>query len=243
MGKLISISFTGIDARTDLNELENITKENPFVDFAVLLSRNWKDNGNRYYNPHDIFNFLGKTIFLNAHLCGSLAHDAALGKHLPYDFLDDRLWDRFHRFQLNLAERQDNPPYVLRPFGTYQQIIIQQRSIDNLSLFLESIKYRKDHRYRNFSLLLDASGGRGIDTPIQVYTTKKYHVGYAGGINEENVADKLRFLLSCPDVGPFWIDIESGVRTDDWFDTAKVRRIIEICKNVVKEHRKTKRNI
>lgn len=243
MGKLTSISFTGIDARTDLNELEHITKENPFVEFAVLLSRNWKDNGNRYYNPHEIINFYGKTIYLNAHLCGSLAHDAALGKMLPHDFLDDRLWDYFHRFQLNIAERPDNPPYVLRPNRTYQKIIIQQRSVDHLDLFLESIKYRKNGRYRDFLLLLDASGGRGIDTPILVYPTKKYEVGYAGGINEDNVADKLRFLLSCPDVGPFWIDIESGVRTDDWFDTAKVRRIIEICKKVLKEQNRKKRYV
>ena len=239
----MSISFTGIDARTDLNELEQITKENPFVEFAVLLSHNWKDNGNRYYNPNEIINFLGKTIFLNAHLCGSLAHDAALGKRLPYDFLDIRLWDHFHRFQLNIAERSDNPSYVLRPHGTFQEIIIQQKSVDRMDLFLESIKSRKDSIYRNFSLLLDASGGCGVDTPLHVYPTKKYHIGYAGGINEHNVADKLRFLLSRPDVGLFWIDIESGVRTDDWFDTTKVRRIIEICKNVVKEQRKTNRNV
>ena len=103
------------------------------------------------------------------------------------------------------------------------------RRLDNDSLF--SLK------------ISDRSPGLASLYRFYVYPTKKYHIGYAGGINEHNVADKLRFLLSRPDVGLFWIDIESGVRTDDWFDTTKVRRIIEICKNVVKEQRKTNRNV
>ena len=50
------------------------------------------------------------------------------------------------------------------------------------------------------------------------------HLGFAGGIGPDNVLDVIR------DIGPrdpYWIDMESGVRTDDKLDLAKVRRVLE----------------
>ena len=35
--------------------------------------------------------------------------------------------------------------------------------------------------------------------------------------------------------GEFWIDMESGVRTDDWFDLDKVRRVLAICNEVIRD--------
>lgn len=32
----------------------------------------------------------------------------------------------------------------------------------------------------------------------------------------------------------YWIDMESGVRTDDWFDLDKVVKVLQICDNVLK---------
>ena len=59
---------------------------------------------------------------------------------------------------------------------------------------------------------------------------------HAGGFNPENVADKLHYLLTNDEVGDFWIDMESGVRTeDDWFDLDKVRRVLAICNEVIRD--------
>jgi hypothetical protein len=38
-------------------------------------------------------------------------------------------------------------------------------------------------------------------------------------------------------VGDFWIDMESGVRTDDWFDIDKVRRVLEICEPIINKYK------
>ena len=83
-------------------------------------------------------------------------------------------------------------------------------------------------------MLLDASGGLGIDTPIVLYPSNG-KIGYAGGINEGNVATKLEYLLRNVRTGDFWIDMESGVRTDDWFDLDKVRRVLAICTEVIRD--------
>jgi phosphoribosylanthranilate isomerase len=84
------------------------------------------------------------------------------------------------------------------------------------------------------SALLDSSGGRGIDTPLKVRPSSG-KVGYAGGFNPDNVGEKLSFLLQNVRMGEFWIDMESGVRTDDWFDTNKVRQVLAICKEVISD--------
>ena len=84
------------------------------------------------------------------------------------------------------------------------------------------------------SFLLDASGGRGIDTPINIVTSPGIHIGYAGGIGPDNVEMKLRKLLEYPSNESFWIDMETHVRTDDdWLDLDKVERVLEICAPII----------
>ena len=113
---------------------------------------------------------------------------------------------------------------------------MQQRDIESLTLFNDTLEKWKPY-LGDVSVLLDASGGQGIDTPIKVLPNagNPFKVGYAGGFNPENVADKLRYLLTNDEVGDFWIDMESGVRTDDWFDLDKVRRVLAICNDVIRD--------
>jgi phosphoribosylanthranilate isomerase len=121
------------------------------------------------------------------------------------------------------------------PYYNYQELIVQQRDADNIALY-ESTRdvYHGGTMKNRLSVLLDASGGQGIDTPINVLNGVS-KVGYAGGFNPDNVAGKLEYLLKNVKLGMFWIDMESGVRTDDWFDTSKVRRVLAICKEVIRD--------
>lgn len=51
-------------------------------------------------------------------------------------------------------------------------------------------------------------------------------VGYAGGINPDNVS---KFLALIAHADNFYIDMESGVRTNGWFDLDKVE---SVCRQV-----------
>ena len=237
--RLKHITFTGIDAKTDITALEEIQKQYPIAEFGVLTSYRWYENGNRYLDPKNMSLLYGSglkgDLNLALHICGSAAHDAATGCWDKIDKFTRRCLCMFNRIQLNIANRKDNPKHCWMPNVVGQEIIIQQRNVHELDLFNHTTE---EHKHRlclgSFSVLLDASGGRGIDTPIEVLKGN-YKVGYAGGMNPDNVGEKLSYLMENVD-GDFWIDMESGVRTDDWFDLDKVVKVLEIYTKVIDEH-------
>lgn len=232
--RLKHITFTGIDAKTDIQDLIDIQREFPIAEFGVLTSYTWYEKGNRYIDPSLIGLLRGDKLNLSLHICGSAAHDATIGKWEKLDELTEGNLYLFKRCQLNVSTRKNNPAYCHVPLVIGQEIIIQQHNVNKIGFFTETRKHWYQPMYK-WSVLLDASGGRGIDTPIEILESKE-KVGYAGGINPENVGDKLSFLLQNVRMGEFWIDMESGVRTDDWFDTDKVRRVLRICKEVIKNY-------
>ena len=237
--RLKHITFTGIDAKTDITALEAIQKQYPIAEFGVLTSYHWNKNGNRYLNPAFMSLLYGSglkgDLNLALHICGSAAHDAATGYWDKIDKFTHRCLCMFKRIQLNIANRNDNPEHCWMPDVVGQEIIIQQRNAHELDLFNCTME---EHKHRlflgSFSVLLDASGGRGIDTPFEVLQSN-YKVGYAGGINPDNVGEKLSYLMENAN-GDFWIDMESGVRTDDWFDVDKVRKVLEICTHIIQQY-------
>lgn len=238
--RLKHITFTGIDARTDLQELQAIQQQYPLAEFGVLTSYHWYENGNRYLDPELMSLLRGRGLNLSLHICGSAVHDAAVKEWDKIDELTKSNLDIFKRVQLNISGRKDSPAFCWIPIIIGQELIVQQKGSDNMTLFNATVKHWRERPYPHrdvISVLLDASGGRGIDTPIEILDTKE-KVGYAGGINPENVGDKLYQLMTSHKVGDFWIDMESGVRTDNWFDLDKVRRVLEICEPIIKEYRK-----
>ena len=147
MNNLKHITFTGVDANTDIHTLQEIQKRWPIVEFGVLTSYHWYENGNRYLDPRLMRNL--ENLNLALHLCGSAAHDAACGdwheiEHLTYGSLY-----KFNRVQLNIAERKDNPTDVAPSYYLNQEIIIQQRDKEHLDIYLETLKKNAlfDHNY------------------------------------------------------------------------------------------------
>lgn len=233
MNRLKHITFTGIDAKTDIVALQEIQKEYPIVEFGVLTSYHWYENGNRYLDPRLMRALRNSGLNLALHVCGSAAHDAAIGQWADINHLTYGALDVFKRIQLNISGRKDNPEYCHTAFVDGQEIIIQQRSASEVGLF-ENTQTHWPFAIDKFSTLLDASGGRGIDTELKVLPSDD-KVGYAGGFNPDNVGDKLSFLLRNVTQGEFWIDMESGVRTDDWFDIDKVLKVLHTCQEVLSE--------
>ena len=235
MAKLQHITFTGIDGKTDIRTLRDLQLFYPIAEYGVLISNNWRENGNRFFNPSYLSALDMAKLNLSAHFCGRIAREAICGNFGPAFLCMTEFAYMFNRCQMNISSAADNPDsFALGAFFSpfFREFIIQQKSADNCSLFLNSTRSEK------VSVLLDGSGGMGIDTPINVLPNagKNFKVGYAGGFNPDNVAEKLTYLYEQKEVGDFWIDMESGVRTNDWFDLDKVHRVLEICQPIINKY-------
>jgi hypothetical protein len=248
MQKLKHITFTGVDGKTDLGRMYEIQQKYPIVEWGVLVAKNWRENGNRYFNPSYLSALDGTGLKLSAHMCGSIARAAVQGDFNPFFDWSRGYCHMFNRCQLNISTSKENPAifkYERDISDYFDEVILQQKSVRDCELYVKSKLYRIDEARKDgitsligavafdrITMLLDASGGLGIDTPIEVYPTID-KVGYAGGMNADNVAEKLEYLLTNENVGDFWIDMETGVRTEDWFDLDKVEKVLEACQEVI----------
>ncbi len=233
--KLTRVTFTGIDLWTDLQRLSDISQKHPYVEFGLLLSKDWQENGPRFPDPDIIWKLANiwsnQPFHLSLHLCGELAIAAAKGDYTILDtMIAPNLFSIFERVQLNL----DSKPMfdvLHRMSKTDKEVIVQMRTAALCQQFL------KGGSPDGMSYLIDFSGGRGLDTPVEVVNVSGIHVGYAGGIGPENVEAKLRTLLEYPSDGEFWIDMETRVRTEEKFDLDKVEEVLRICDNLIKDYK------
>ena len=229
--KLTKVTFTGIDEKTNLERLSKLQKEYPFAEFGILVSYDWKENGNRFPDPRILGNLEKYGLNLSAHFCGQAAVDVVMKRFKAVEILNGKL-RLFNRCQLNLkAAEHITCLRKLPPLPFIKEVIVQMHTLQLCEQFLQG------ERPKFMSYLLDASGGAGIDTPIQIITSPGIHIGYAGGIGPENVKSKLRTLLEYNSDEYFWIDMETRVRTDEWLDLDKVEHVLKTCKAILDEQK------
>lgn len=232
--RLQHITFTGVDANTNIERLIEIQRKYPIAEFGVLTSYHWYENGNRYLDPRKFHDLTRLKLNLALHICGSAASDAARGEWDKIYYLTWGQCSYFNRIQLNVAGHRDFTT-IASESPWWNEIILQQKAENGLTLYEKIQNEWNSIAAAQLSVLLDSSGGRGLDTGLKVLPSLR-KVGYAGGINPDNVEEKLSFLMSRVTMGEFWIDMETGVRTNDWFDLDKVNRVLEICQPIIEGH-------
>jgi phosphoribosylanthranilate isomerase len=157
------------------------------------------------------------------HLCGTGFLDFVAAKPGLL-----RRMERFQRIQLNLDVGEVEGRYDLDTLAR------RVRESAPWEFILQYAGERPDllARFagiRNHSLLFDASAGRGIAITEPPVPIAGHACGYAGGIHPGNVAQILAAIAHVVPSGETWIDMESGVRTDDRFDLAKVRQVLDVA--------------
>lgn len=220
---LKKVTFTGIDAKTNIDDLVKLTKKYPFVEFGVLISKGTLtgDFANRFLDIELLNELKNKGLHLCCHLCGSVARKIIKENDWKpfYDLLGENV-DIFDRFQLNVSGMKGFSTEV--DFPKKKTFIIQLK--ENLDLY---------NTYKHLPNILgfqDNSGGLGIFEDN--WMNSNTYFGYAGGLNAENVEDVIQNLLVVNN-GDFWIDMETSVRTNDWFDIKKCEEILKICEKYI----------
>jgi hypothetical protein len=218
----VMVTITGADDVVDPRDLLLMSWEFPFVEWGILWSA--KMRGTPRYPTLDWISAFTRAALngrrnpmrTSLHLCGATARSAVDGATFS------EAWS-FCRLQIN--GYMPGRPLGLHNFIEYEpgqglEVILQCRSEDTLQQVADDAASLGP----NASVLFDPSGGRGIEPFRWATTPFGCRLGFAGGIGPDNVLDVIR------DIGPrdpYWIDMESGVRTDDRFDLAKVRRVLE----------------
>lgn len=222
---MINITLSGLDEYGTFG-FRDALKRGQFEKHEVAILYSEKRMGKEpRYPDQKMIDRLIQLPNVSLHLCGRVVYDLIEGKISPRVAF---LVETVDRVQLNISRTHWIPINVaanLHAVNSDIQWIIQfaddNDSIERCQELVRLMKRKPPH------FLLDASGGRGIgrkdwrkiDLP---------NMGAAGGLNPDNVKDQL-ILMQEQDYlkDEFWVDTESGIRTDDQWDWDKARRFIE----------------
>lgn len=222
--KLEYCSMTGADDEIDPADLAALSREFPFVEWAILLMPS-RAGTPRFPKPEWIGKFSRACAGLNTamHLCDDGFLGFVAGRK---DILD--LMSGFQRIQLNLkfgdVEGKYDPAELVarvKALPQWQFILQYTKEKQGLLPLFDDVP--------NHAVLFDASAGQGISPDRWDAPLPGHFCGYAGGMNPDNVAQNLEMIFKAASGQTTWIDMETGIRTDDHFDLKKVRRVLEIA--------------
>lgn len=223
--KLKYCSITGADDEINFADLNALAASYPFAEWAILWLPS-RAGTPRFPKAEWIrkFSHERKSGHAAMHLCGDGLLDFIAGKKETLDLMRG-----FRRIQLNLKfgdiEGKYDPAKLLaRVKESPQWDFIIQYAKDKKTLLplLASIP--------NHAVLFDESAGRGISPDSWDAPLSGHFCGYAGGMNPDNVKANIDMISKVAPGYTTWIDMESGVRTNDRFDLTKTRRVLETAK-------------
>jgi hypothetical protein len=211
----VRITFTGLDASALTADVLALAREYP-IEWGILFHPTRQGSG-RFPAIDEIEPFLALDLRLSAHLCGGYARDVVEG--IGAQIAVAAQLHRYVRIQVNTSQRGVRPAVVAefaRSFGA--RGILQCRGFE---WFPEDT---------TVDWLFDRSGGQGrLADRWPVPTSHETFVGYSGGLGPDTIeAALVAIARSHPEHIPFWIDMESAIRSDDKFDLSKCRRVCEI---------------
>lgn len=221
------VSLTGADDAVSLEKMAELSGRYPQLEWALLYSPHSEGaprNPSRQWREQF---FAAKLPTSSAvHLCGRQAFEELLAGTLPAELL---LADRI---QLNInARRQEfTDDEVLAVFSAAARLgpvpILQYHA--GTAAIVERFLAECDPTTRaRVHVLFDES--RGTGQPPKQWTEPKQFgevfCGYAGGLGPDNVASVSAQLNQFG--RPYWVDMETGLRTDNVFQITKARQVLE----------------
>lgn len=239
---LTTVTITGADDQTNVDELLRLSQRYPFVEWAILYSPN-QDGTARYPLPKWRNSFMdavrGTSVRRAMHLCGPSIRE--LLQQGP-----QKLAYRagYQRIQLNFNASRFTEEELKRLAkktgwaefwdGSPQGVIVQHNSanIKVPEIFISN-------GCADVQVLFDSSGGRGVELDTYPTPLSDFTCGFAGGIGPDNIDSALEKAAAAAGGRDYWIDMESKVRTDNVFDLAKVEAVLERCAIWLSHYRKT----
>lgn len=239
--KLKLVTISGADNRTNIDDMKELSEKYPFLEWAILASP--KRHGQPRYPTISWISDIESEVHMrkSLHLCGGYSRLFAINRdEIPNASIDDlfALVDSFDRVQLNLSNQLPSIDLWYAANNIFESLvteyILQLPGNDGESLEVLAALNNELHKLNpsyNVYPFLDASGGRGVEGRNWNLDTNVNNLkGFAGGINKDNVKTILDEInKSIGDGENFWIDMESGVRSNDILDLTLVEDVLKTC--------------
>lgn len=232
----------------EIDDIIDLGKKYPMAEFAIQAHPSKFSAHMPRYVWFDTLAHASRVndINLAMHVNSEWRTEICRGK-IPYEI--KRMWD---------LKRDNGKPVIGRvqvninggntPFRFYAQRVadIIRAYLDIEFIFQYTPKQRDricalNETGAKFSLLFDASGGRGISPDAWHAPVMENHkMGYSGGLSPENVVDNLDKINMVLPLGyNTWIDAEGKLKNPDTkqFDTARAEQYIQ---NTIKWSAKNK---
>ncbi len=236
---LTHISITGADDNTSITQLVELNKKFPYAEWGILYFPE-KEGAKR--NPTQTWRkeFLAqipkdKTAI---HLCGEDVFNQILASDFDSSELKIEL-SKFGRIQLNINARKLKNLFTDEQIATIYEkllandlhIIAQYNHISENAIKKFITNNKVDYNY--FDILLDSSLGKGVSPEtwsVPEGLGNEVTLGFAGGLNPENIYGNYQKINPITK-NKYWLDLESGARTDNEFDLVKAESILSQFKH------------
>ncbi|MYN27950.1 phosphoribosylanthranilate isomerase [Duganella levis] len=204
------ITFTGIDRADLLPGMQALSARYP-IEWGVLLDA--AQEGAPLFPPASVRQILqGAPLRLSAHICGDAAQQIVEGIDPGLDLAG------FSRVQINHA-RAGSSDHQIRNSARFAARHGVRAALQCQGAFPDDLRV---------DWLYDVSFGTGVrPTNWPTAQAELPFCGYSGGLGPDTVRATLpAFPIAAG--ASYWIDMESGVRTDGRFDLAKCEAVCRI---------------
>jgi hypothetical protein len=207
--KPVFITFTGADNVDSIPAMQSLSARYP-IEWGVLIDP--ARQRNPLFPREETRDAMVRAGFrLSAHVCGELARSIVDGLNPPLAI------GGFSRLQINHGRAGSNMQEILNSIDYGARIGVRP-ALQCQGAFPSIM---------GVDWLYDISFGTGVQgTDWPPLTTAQPFCGYSGGLGAENVQSRLQRVAVSPGI-PYWIDMESGVRTNGRFDVAKCQAVCE----------------
>lgn len=229
------ITFTGADEATDIGDMVALAKQYP-IEWGILMHP--RCSRERYPGPEwmrEVAKVDG--LDLSMHICGQFADDIVskgahhFQKNYNIESIIDLLGGPIQNWQR--AQVNHRMPSIYNVVSFFKRYGVKPILQCNSGDFFP--KYDRQH----VDWLYDASCGRGVVPDKWPLHDGRGFLGFAGGLSPDNVGqifnhptdDYNNDLMRGKE---YWIDMETGVRTDNVFDLDKCRQVCEIVYGAMK---------
>lgn len=227
-------TLTGVDQKTDLRGIAELSTRYPIAEWGFLFSPKHEGTPGRYpsYNFLRLaLHTLDETVNMAVHVCGNGVYSLLEGAEDTSRLLSD-ISERSGRLQLNFSHARKQ-----LDLSRLRMLIQEHPNVTFITQMHEGNHgvWQELEDLENHAVLFDSSGGRGV-SPESWPKRLPIKCGYAGGLGVSNLKTQLPAIHDAAAGEDYWIDMEGSLRDQDreghdWLNLDRCEEILKFTTN------------